>query len=74
MTKIVTVDVTIRFEVEMAEGEDILEILDKGDIDFAWPDGEAAMVSQDIMAREIVATKIIEKELPVWKEIFTFRS
>lgn len=59
MTKLVTVDITLRLKIEMAEGEDIQSILNEMDIDAAWPDGEAAVTLQEIMDQEVVDVKII---------------
>jgi hypothetical protein len=53
MNKIITVDITYRLKIEMAPGDDPKEILDKMDADFAWPETEAVVISQEIMDCEI---------------------
>lgn len=56
--KIITVDITHRIKIEMAEDDDINEILHNMDTDFAWPDGEAAVTSQEIMDQEVVGIRL----------------
>ncbi len=52
MNKIITVDITYRLKIEMAPGDDPQEILHEMDADFAWPETEAAVVSQEILGME----------------------
>ena len=52
MNKIITVDITYRLKIEMAPGADPIEILHEMDADFAWPETEAAVVSQEILGME----------------------
>jgi hypothetical protein len=52
MNKIITVDITYRLKIEMAPGDDPKEILHEMDADFAWPETEAAVVSQEILGME----------------------
>ena len=64
MSKIVTVDITLRLKIEMAEGEDVYQILNEMDIDAAWPESQAVVVSQEIMDQEVSY-----EETPYSKEI-----
>lgn len=57
--KIITVDITHRIKVEMADDDNIFEIMDEMDADFAWPETQAAVVDQEVMHQEVVDVKII---------------
>lgn len=59
MAKIITVDITHRIKVEMADDDDMFEIMAEMDIDFAWPETQAVVVDQEKMYQEIVDVKII---------------
>lgn len=49
MNKIITVDITYRLKIEIAPGDDPNEILHEMDADFAWPESQAVVVSQEIL-------------------------
>ncbi len=59
MAKIITMDITHRIKVEMADDDDMFEIMAEMDVDFAWPETQAAVVDQEKMHQEIVDVKII---------------
>ena len=52
MNKVITVDITYRLKIEIAPGDNPEEILHEMDADFAWPDTQAAVVSQEILGME----------------------
>ena len=59
MSKIITVDITHRIKIEMAEDDDIISTLDEMDVDFAWPETQAVVIDQETMHQEVVNVQLI---------------
>jgi hypothetical protein len=62
-TKRVTIQLTIYAKIDMKEDANVEEVLENMYYDLSWPEGEAELITSEILDQEVVYEEILKSKL-----------